>query len=147
MKLDAVRRYRAQVEEVVRMELLQARQNLQDIENLCQTLDAQMGMTAAQYAEKVTVGMALEEFVEWQATFDSEASLLVQARQTEGRLRDAWHLKQNDLREAMQERRTIDRLAERMRLQDQIVQHHIEQTQMDEAARRTSPMGSLQNHR
>ncbi|MCX5724606.1 MAG: flagellar FliJ family protein [Nitrospirae bacterium] len=147
MKLDAVRRYRAQVEEVVRMELLQARQNLQDVENLCQTLDAQMGMTADQYAEKVTAGMALEEFIEWQATFDSEASLLAQARQTEGRLRDAWHLKQNDLREAMQERRTIDRLAERMRLQDQIVQHQIEQTQMDEAARRTSPMGSLQNHR
>ena len=145
MKLDSVRRYRAQVEDVLHMDLLRARQTLQDAETTCHTLDAQMRMTAERYFAKVSAGMALEEFLEWQVTFDAEAALLTQARQVEGRLRDEWHQKQNDLRDAMQERRTLDRLAERVRLQHQALQHRVEQAQMDEAARRTSAMGGLHN--
>jgi len=145
MKLDAIRRYRAQVEDVLRMDLLQARQNLQDVENLCQALDAQTQESVEQYSAKVSAGMALEEFIEWQATFDSEAALLAQARQTEGRLRNVWGQKQQELREAMQERRTLDRLAERVRIQEQAVRNRAEQMQMDEAARRTGAMGGLQN--
>ena len=45
MKLDAVRRYRAQVEDVVRMELLLARQKLQDAEATCQVLGVQAQAT------------------------------------------------------------------------------------------------------
>ena len=145
MKLDVVRRYRAQVEDVLRMDLLLARQNLQDAEAACHTLDAQMRMTSERYFAKVSAGMALEEFLEWQVTFDGEAILLAQARQVEDQLRDEWHQKQNDLRDAMQERRTLDRLAERLRLQHQALQHQVEQTQMDEAARRTSAMGGPHN--
>lgn len=145
MKLDAIRRYRAQVEDLLRMDLLQARQNLQDVENLCRALDAQTQESVERYSAKVSAGMALEEFIEWQTTFDSEAALLTQARQTEGRLRDVWSQKQHDLREAMQERRTLDRLAERVRLQEQAVRNRAEQMQMDEAARRTGAMGGLQN--
>lgn len=145
MKLDAIRRYRAQVEDVLRMDLLQARQNLQDVENLCRALDAQTQESVERYSAKVSAGIALEEFIEWQTTFDSEAALLTQARQTEGRLRDVWSQKQHDLREAMQERRTLDRLAERVRLQEQAVRNRAEQMQMDEAARRTGAMGGLQN--
>ncbi|MDH4188075.1 MAG: flagellar FliJ family protein [Nitrospira sp.] len=137
MKLDAVRRYRAQVEEVLRMELLVSYQNLQDAELLCRSLDARMRMTSERYAAKASAGMAVEEFMEWQAVSDAEAAMLVQARQDEVRLRDEWSRKQQDVREAMQERRTLDRLAERMRQQQQVAQHHIEQLQMDEAARRT----------
>jgi flagellar export protein FliJ len=145
MKLDAVRRYRAQVEDVLRMDLLRVRQNLQNAETTCHALDAQTRVTAERYFAKAGAGMALEEFIEWQATFDAEASLLAQARQVEGRLRDEWNQKQNDLRDAMQERRTLDRLAERLRAQHQILQHRLEQMQMDEAARRTSAMGGLHN--
>lgn len=145
MKLDSVRRYRAQMEEIVRMELLQARQNLQDVASLCQALDAQTQKSAEGYCAKASAGMALEDFIEWQATFDVEAALLTQARQTESRLRDVWSQKQHELREAMQERRTLDRLAERGRLQQQALQDRVEQLQMDEAARRTSAMGSRQN--
>ena len=145
MKLDAVRRYRAQMEDVLRMEFLRARQNLQDAETTCHVLDAQMRVTAERYFAKTSAGMALEEFLEWQVTFDAEAAMLTQARQVEGRLRDEWNQKQNDLRDAMRECRTLDRLAERLRLQHQILLHRVEQMQMDEAARRTSAMGSLNN--
>lgn len=145
MKLDAVRRYRAQVEDVLRMDLLRARQNLQDAEAVCQALGAQTQVTVERYFAKVSAGMPVEEFLEWQATCDAEAALLTQARQAEARLRDEWNRKQQDLRDAMQERRTLDRLAERLRLQHQAVQHRVEQTQMDEAARRTGAMSGLHN--
>ena len=145
MKLDAVRRYRAQVEDVLRMDLLRARQSLQDAETTCHALDVQTRVTAERYFAKASAGMALEEFLEWQATCDAEAALLAQARQVESRLRDEWTQKQNDLRDAMQERRTLDRLAERLRLQHQLLQQRVEQMQMDEAARRTSAMGGLHN--
>jgi len=42
------------------------------------------------------------------------------------------------MREVAQDRRTLDRLAEGMRQQRRLVQHRIDQMEMDEAARRTS---------
>ena len=70
----------------------------------------------------------------------SDPRVLAAARQVEGQLREAWSQKQEALREAMQDRRKLDRLAERMRQQRQLVQHRIDQLEMDEAARRTSVM-------
>jgi flagellar export protein FliJ len=145
MKLDAVRRYRAQVEDVMRMDLLRARQDLQDAETSCHALEAQMRETVERYCAKASTGMAPDEFFEWQATCDAEAAMLTQARQVECRCRDEWHQKQNGLRDAMQERQTLDRLAERVRLQQRALQHRVEQMQMDEAARRTSAVSGSHN--
>jgi flagellar biosynthesis chaperone FliJ len=138
MKLDVLRRYRAQVEEVARMDLFQLRQELQDAEARSRLLDEHMRLTTAAYLVKATGGVALDEFLVWQSRFLAEASLLAQARQEEMRLNKAWSLKQNELREAMQDRRTLDRLAERIRQQRHLVQHRIDQMEMDEAARRMS---------
>jgi flagellar export protein FliJ len=145
MKLDAIRRYRAQVEGVLRMDLLRTRQNLQDAETTSHTLEARMRATAERYFAKVSAGMTVEEFLDCQATFEAEAAMLTQVRQVEGRLHDEWSQKLNSLRDAMQERRTLDRLAERMRLQHRVVQHRVEQMQMDEAARRTSALSGVHN--
>lgn len=145
MKLDAVRRYRAQVEEVARMELLVARQHLEDADMTCRTLEAQMQATSEGYVAKAGLGMALEEFIELQAACDAQAASLAQARQVEARLREEWNRKQQALRDAMQERRTLDRLAERQRSQSLAMQHRLEHMQMDEAARRAGAMGGLQN--
>ena len=84
--------------------------------------------------------MALDEFLVWQSRFQAGTALLAQAWQEEVRLSKAWDQKQNELREAMQDRRTLDRLAERMRQQRQLVQDRIDQMEMDEAARRMSVM-------
>ncbi len=138
MKLDAVRRYRAQVEDLLRMDLLHARQNLHDAESAYQALDEQARMTAERYVAKASSGIALEEFLEWQVTCDAEAVLLTQAWQAECRCREEWHQKQQELQIAMQERRTLDRLAERLRQQLRVIQYRAEQSQMDESARRTS---------
>ena len=140
MKLDVLRRYRAQLEEVVRMDLFRLRQELQDAEARTRLLDEQMKRTADAYLAKTGGGVGLEEFLVRQSMLTAEASNLSVAMQMEGRLREAWNLKQEELREAMQDRRTLDRLAERARQQHRGVQGRVEQMEMDEAARRRSVM-------
>ena len=138
MKLDALRRYRAQVEEVLRMDLFLLRQELQDAEARAGRLDAHMRLTIDAYLATAGRGVTLDEFLVWQSTCVAETSNLAAARQVEGQLREAWSQKQDALREAMQDCRKLDRLAARMRQQRQLVQHRIDQMEMDEAARRTS---------
>jgi flagellar export protein FliJ len=140
MKLDVLRRYRAQLEEVVRMDLFLLRQELQDAEACSRLLDAHIRLTTDAYLAKAGGGVALDEFLVWQSRFAAETSMLAQARQVEAQLREAWNQKQDELREAMQDRRKLDRLAERMRQQRTVVQHRVDQMEMDEAARRTSVM-------
>ncbi|TKB54084.1 MAG: hypothetical protein E8D50_05645 [Nitrospira sp.] len=140
MKLDVLRRYRAQLEEVARMDLFQLRQELQDSEARARLLDEHMRLTTDAYLAKACGVVALDEFLVWQSRFQAGTALLAQARQEEVRLSKAWDQKQNELREAMQDRRTLDRLAERMRQQRQLVQDRIDQMEMDEAARRMSVM-------
>ena len=136
MKLDVLRRYRAQLEEVARMDLFQLRQELHEAEARARLLDEHMKLTTDAYLAKAGGVVALDEFLVWQSRFQAGTSLLAQARQEEVRLSEAWSQKQNELREAMQDRRTVDRLAERMRQQRQLVQDRIDQMEMDEAARR-----------
>jgi flagellar export protein FliJ len=140
MKLDVLRRYRAQLEEVVRMDLFRLRQELQDAEARTHLLDEQMKRTAEASLAKTGGGVGLEEFLVRQSMLTAEASNLSVAMQMEGRLREAWNLKQEELREAMQDRRTLDRLAERARQQHRGFQGRVEQREMDEAARRRSVM-------
>ena len=140
MKLDVLRRYRAQLEEVARMDLFQLRQELHEAEARVRLLDEHMKLTTNAYLAKAGGVVALDEFLVWQSRFQAGTSLLAHARQEEVRLSEAWSQKQNELREAMQDRRTLDRLAERMRQQHQLVQDRIDQMEMDEAARRVTVM-------
>jgi len=140
MKLDVLRRYRAQVEEVVRMELFLLRQELQDIEARFRLLDEQMKRTTEAYLAKTGGGVALDEFLVWQSMLNAGTSNLAAAKRLEGQLREAWSQKQDALREAMHDRRKLDRLADRMRQQRHLVQHRVDQMEMDEAARRTGVM-------
>lgn len=140
MKLDVLRRYRTQLEEVVRMDLFRLRQELQDVEARAHLLDAQMRVTTEAYLAKAGGGVALEEFLVWQSLCAAETAKLAAAKQMEGQLRETGNQKQDELREAMQDRRTLDRLAERTQQQRLLVQHRADQMEMDEAARRTSVM-------
>ena len=140
MKLDVLRRYRAQLEEVARMDLFQLRQDLHEAEARARLLDEHMKLTTDAYLAKAGGIVALDEFLVWQSRFQAGTSLLAEARQEEVRLNRAWSQKQDELREAMQDRRTLDRLAERMRQQQLLAQHRIDQMDMDEAARRMSVM-------
>jgi len=140
MKLDVLRRYRAQVEEVARMDLFRVRLELQEVEARVRLLEARMRLITEEYQAKARGGVALDEFLVWQSRLTAETSKSAAARQMEGQLREAWDRKQGELREAMQDRRTLDCLAERIRRQRRLVQNRVDQMEMDEAARRTTMM-------
>ncbi|RPH81498.1 MAG: hypothetical protein EHM80_02185 [Nitrospiraceae bacterium] len=140
MKLDVLRRYRAQLEEVVRMDLYRLRQKLQDAEARSHRLNEQMKLTTEAYLTKADRGVALDEFLVWQSTMTAETSDLAAAMHVEGKLREAWNQKQDELREVMQDRRILDHLAERIRQQHRRLQSRIDQMEMDEVARRASVM-------
>jgi flagellar export protein FliJ len=140
MKLGLLRRYRRQVEEVVRMDLFRLRRDLHDIEARAHLLEERMRHTTEEYSGKAAGGLALDEFLVWQSRLTAATSKVADARQLEGQLREAWDQKQGELREAMQDRRTLDCLAERIRRQRRLVQSRVDQMEMDEAARRTTVM-------
>jgi flagellar biosynthesis chaperone FliJ len=140
MKLGVLRRYRAQVEEIVRMDLFRLRQDLYNSEARARLLEERVRRTMEEYSGKAAGGLALDEFLVWQSRLTADTSRSVAAKQMEGQLREAWDQKQGELREAMQDRRTLDRLAERIRQQRRLVQSRVDQMEMDEAARRTTMM-------
>jgi flagellar biosynthesis chaperone FliJ len=140
MKLGVLRRYRAQVEEVVRVDLFRLRQELHELEARARLLEDRMRRTTDEYSGKAAGGLALDEFLVWQSRLAADTSKSVAARQMEGQLREAWDQKLGELREAMQDRRTLDRLAERIGQRRRLVQNRVDQMEMDEAARRTTMM-------
>jgi flagellar export protein FliJ len=140
MKLGVLRRYRAQVEEVVRVDLFRLRQELHELEARAHLLEERMRRTTDEYSGKAAGGLALDEFLVWQSRLAADTSKSVAARQMEEQLRGAWDQKQGELREAMQDRRTLDRLAERIGQRRRLVQNRVDQMEMDEAARRTTMM-------
>jgi flagellar export protein FliJ len=140
MKLGVLRRYRAQVEEIVRVDLFRLRQELHELEARARLLEERMRRTTDEYSGKAAGGLALDEFLVWQSRLAADTSKSVAARQMEEQLRGAWDQKQGELREAMQDRRTLDRLAERIGQRRRLVQNRVDQMEMDEAARRTTMM-------
>ena len=140
MKLGVLRRYRAQVEEIVRVDLFRLRQELHELEARARLLEERMRRTTDEYSGKAAGGLALDEFLVWQSRLAADTSKLVAARQMEGQLREAWDQTLGELREAMQDRRTLDRLAERIGQRRRLVQNRVDQMEMDEAARRTTMM-------
>jgi flagellar export protein FliJ len=140
MKLGVLRRYRAQVEEIVRVDLFRLRQELHELEARARLLEERMRRTTDEYSGKAAGGLALDEFLVWQSRLAADTSKSVAARQMEEQLRGAWDQKQGELREAMQDRRTLDRLAERIGQRRRLVQNRVDQMEMDEAARRASMM-------
>ncbi len=140
MKLGVLRRYRAQVEEIVRVDLFRLRQELHELEARARLFEERMRRTTDEYSGKAARGLALDEFLVWQSRLAADTSKSVAARQMEEQLREAWDQKQGELREAMQDRRTLDRLAERIGQRRRLVQNRVDQMEMDEAARRTTMM-------
>lgn len=140
MKLDVLRRYRAQLEDVMRMDLFLLRRRLQDAEAEFEAHETSMKYTTEAYLADVGRGVALDDFLVWQSRLAAETARLVEVKQVEGQIREAWNQKQHALREAMQDRRTLDRLAERMRQQRILVDNRIDQMETDEAASRPRAM-------
>ena len=136
MSLDALRKLRARTEEAVMMELAQLTQELSDVEQRCETLDAKIQADASVYRLQVEQGMSVHSMLEWQGYLDSQRAALQQARGAVVRLTEAWAGVRTRLIEATQDRKVLDRLAERQREARRAGILRREQQATDEAASR-----------
>jgi flagellar FliJ protein len=141
MSLDALRKLRARTEEAVTMELAQLTQELLHLEQRCETLDAKIQSDASVYRSQVEQGMSVHSMLEWQGYLDSQRSDLQQARGAIGRLTEAWAGVQTRLIEATQDRKVLDRLAERQWEAHKAGILRREQQATDEAASRRPVLG------
>jgi flagellar export protein FliJ len=136
MSLDSLRKLRAQTEEVITMELAQITQELACLERHCRSLEAQLHTDAAIYRLLAEQGLAIEAVLEWHGRMDSQQTALNQAHCQVGDLTAAWSRTQARLVEATQERKVLDRLAERNRKARHDEIRRREQLVMDESAQR-----------
>lgn len=118
------------------MELARVTQDLVRMEARCQALEDEMQADATTYRLQTHQGLAIEQVLEWQARMDSQQAALTQAHQAVGALTEAWNRTQARLVEASQERKMLDRLAERQQQAHRTKVRRREQLVLDEAAYR-----------
>lgn len=136
MSLDSLRKLRAQTEEALTMELAQITQKLVRIEQQCRTLEAKINSETATYRLQTEQGLAIEAMLEWQGRMGSQRAAFKRVRRGIDELTEAWTSTQARLVEATQERKVLDRLAERQREAHRVEGRRQEQRATDEAASR-----------
>jgi flagellar export protein FliJ len=136
MSLESLRKLRVQAEEVITMELAQITQGLAHMEQRCQTLDAKIQAEAETYCLQTEQGMAIEYVLEWHGRLDAQHAALKEARHAVAALAEAWDQTRARLVEASQERRILDRLADRQQQAHVSKLRRREQHATDEAANR-----------
>jgi len=118
------------------MELARITQELQHLEQQSDVLESQMKSEATEYQTQSERGLTIEAMLGWQSRLDARRTALRQAQETIGRLTTAWSTVQAHLIEATQDRKVIDRLAERREEACEAESQRREQCAMDEAASR-----------
>lgn len=136
MSLDSLRKLRAQTEEAITMELAQITQELVRLEQQSRLLEAQIHAEASLYSRQAEEGLPIEAVLEWHARLDSQQAALIRTEAQAGDLTVAWNHTHARLIEATQERKVLDRLAERNRKSREGELRRREQLVMDEAAQR-----------
>ena len=118
------------------MELARITQELQRLEQQSDVLESQMKSEAAEYQAQSERGLTIEAMLGWQSRLDARRTALRQAQETIGGLTTAWSTVQARLIEVTQDRKVIDRLAERRKETCEAESQRREQYAMDEAASR-----------
>jgi flagellar export protein FliJ len=136
MSLDALRNLRARAQESLTMELARVTQELVRMEQRCDALDAQIQSDTSAYRLHTEQGLLIEAMLEWQGRLESQRAALTQARSAIGHLTEVWTRTNARLVEATQERKVLDRLAERQREAYDAELRRREQQATDEAAGR-----------
>jgi flagellar export protein FliJ len=141
MSLESLRHLRAQTEEAITMELARITQEMTNMESACRAWDKQIRTEGEAYRRQVEQGLAVEALLEWQARLDAQEASLARARRAIGSLHEAWTAAHGRLLVARQERKVLDRLAERRAQTQRMEAARREQQALDEAAqRRHRPM-------
>lgn len=141
MSLESLRKLRARAQESLTMELAQVTQELVRMEQRCEELEGRIQSETSAYRLDIERGLVIEAMLEWEGRLDSQRAALKQARSAIGDLTRMWTGIHTRLIEATQERKVLDRLAERQREAHCVELRRREQQATDEAAgrRRLSP--------
>ena len=136
MSLDSLRRLKERAEEAVMLELARITQDLAGLEHRCDGLSARMESDAAAFRVSVEKGMPIEAVLEWQGRMDEKRAALQQSRRMIAELTDRWKQTEVRLVAATQERKVLDRLAERQQAAHRADVRRREQQATDESATR-----------
>ena len=134
MSLVSLRRLKERAEEVIMMELAQITQDLARIERRCDALTGQMESDAAAFRARAEQGMPIEAMLEWQGQMDEAQAAVQHSRRAIADLTGRWTQAQARLVVATQERKVLDRLAERQQMAHRADVQRREQQATDEAA-------------
>jgi flagellar export protein FliJ len=118
------------------MELARITQDLAGMERRCDALTARMDSDAAAFRVHAEQGMAIESVLEWQSRMDEARAAVEQSRRVIVELTDQWKQAQARLIAATQERKVLDRLAERQQAAHRADVQRREQQATDESAAR-----------
>lgn len=118
------------------MELARLAQELSTMEARCRMLDARIQSDADTYRLQAEQGLPIESVLEWQARIEGQGAALAQGRRALDALTQAWVGAQRRLVEATQERKVLDRLAEKRRQERRSIVRRREQDALDETAHR-----------
>jgi flagellar export protein FliJ len=136
MSLDALRRLKERAEEAAMMELARITQDLAGMERLHDALTARMESDATAFRIQAEQGMAIETVLEWQGRMDEARAAVQQSRRVIVNVTEQWKQAQARLVVATQERKVLDRLAERQEAAHRSDIQRREQQATDESASR-----------
>lgn len=118
------------------MELARITQDLSGMERQCDAFTARMESDANRFRIEAAQGMGIETVLEWQGRMDEERAAVQQSRRVIADLTERWTQAQARLVVAIQERKVLDRLAERQEAARRADIERREQQATDEAATR-----------
>lgn len=136
MSLESLRNVRAQVEQAITMELARITGQLVQMEEQSRALTQQIESDADTYRVHTEQGLTIEYVLEWQARMDARQAALTQTNRAIATLTEAWHHTQARLIEASQEKKVVERLAERRQQAHRRELERRDQLVTDEAASR-----------
>lgn len=136
MSLESLRKLRARTVERLMMELAQITRTLDQSEERCRDIEAQIQKDVVLYDRQSAQGLTIEAWLEWQGRIDSQQAALRRVRSEIDQAVEAWQHTKALLVEASQERRLLDRVADRRRDAERAEAGRQEQRTTDEAASR-----------
>lgn len=136
MSLESLRKLRARTVERLMMELAQITRTLDQSEERCRDIEAQIQKDVVIYDRQSAQGLTIEAWLEWQGRIDSQQAALRRVRSEIDQTVEAWQHTKALLVEASQERRLLDRVADKRRDAERTEAGREEQRTTDEAASR-----------
>ena len=143
MSLESLRKLRAQAVETLMMELAKVTRVLTQNEERCRHIETQIQNDIAVYDRQSAQGLTIEAWLEWQGRIDSQQAALRRVRCEIDQTVEAWQHIKALLVEASQERKLLDRVADKRREAQRAEARRQEQRTTDEAASRGYSVGKV----